>query len=426
MSGLLYSLRLSLRSLGRDPGFSMVMIVSLALSVSLFVTAMAVYRRDATQPRTIQRFPGVYRMQALSNPLASLCRSDEFANLEKFASYLLDLSQVRKLSESRIPTAESPSFMGNLWGGMPNQAQGPLAVRFCAADFFRLFSLSFRFGGPFLGRTDGATQDCVVLNATLNDRLFAGRDSVGKTLLIEGRPMTIVGVLAPPPVPYPEWDVNPLEERGEAMVDFQLAETLKPAPVIVFPPTIPGSWEALASSRHRFIEYWLALPTPELRSRFETRLASIDKGLSLMSIDRVNPVVDHVPATSILFLSFAGAVVLASVLNVVRLLLAKGMSRSSEIGIHRALGAPRKVIFARQLIEGSLVIVGGSVAGVLLGAPLVAVFDYLVPDVPGSLVLDLGTALQSLFVCILLGLLAGIFPSWRVAAIPPTRYLGRI
>jgi putative ABC transport system permease protein len=426
MSSLLYSLRLSLRSLRRDLGFSVVMIVSLALSVSLFVTAMTVYQRSAMELRTFRRFPGVYRIQVLGIPLATFRGAEEFSDFAKYASYLLASPQVRVLRGGGIPTAESPSFMGTLWGGLPGQVNGgPLAVRFCTRDLFELFASPFRYGGPWR-RSDGSAPDGVVLNAELNERLFAGRDSVGKTLLIEGRAMTVVGVLAARSGAPAEWDLNPLEERGEVMVDFALADVFRPTPVFAFPPTLPGSWETLASSPSRFIEYWLALPTPELRDRFETRLASVDKGLGLLPLDSGNPAADHIPATSILFLAFAGAVVLASLLNIVRLLLAKGMSRSSEIGVHRALGAPRKVIFFRQLIEGGLVVVGGTVIGVLLGAPLIVVFDFLVPDTPTHLVLDPGTALLSLLSCVLLGLLAGIFPAWRVAAIPPTRYLGRI
>lgn len=205
-----------------------------------------------------------------------------------------------------------------------------------------------------------------------------------------------------------------------------LADRFRPAPVATFPPLGNGSWNALGSSPTRFTELWVSLPDQRARGRFETLMATVDKDLRLAPYDRLDPRIDHVPPPYILFLGFTTAVVLANVLNVVRLLLAKGMARSAEIGVHRALGASRNAIFARQLMEGVLVVLGGSVAGVLLGIPTVSLFDVLVPDLPTRLAVDLRTASLSLLICVALSLLAGFYPAWRVASVAPTRYLGKI
>ena len=71
-----------------------------------------------------------------------------------------------------------------------------------------------------------------------------------------------------------------------------------------------------------------------------------------------------------------------SVINLMRMLLAKATSRAAEIGIHRALGAGRNAIFSRQLLEGVLVSMVGSVLGLALAVPTVAMFDRLIPDLP--------------------------------------------
>ena len=115
-----------------------------------------------------------------------------------------------------------------------------------------------------------------------------------------------------------------------------------------------------------------------------------------------------------------------SVINLMRMLLAKATSRAAEIGIHRALGAGRNTIFGRQLAEGVIVSMVGSVVGLALAVPTVAMFDRLVPDSPVALAVTPTIVVTVLLVCLLAGLVSGIYPAWRIASVPPTRYLGKI
>lgn len=436
MSRLLYSLRLVLRSLRRDPVFTAVMISTLALSVSLFVTAVAAYRRSAAMPSGQPRFPGVYRVQLRHNPLLPFyAMHAESSGFAAAASNFLSEPQSRALRGTGIPRAESPTFVAPLWAGVAGGPARPWPVRFCANELFTLFDIPFRHGSPWgrgavgaPGHDDDPDDDGagVVLNDVLNARWFGDANSVGRHVVIEGRRFTVVGVLARPLVPWPLWDFNPFEERGELLVPWSLAERLRPAPTVVFPPMAPASWEALSSSPHRFIEQWVWLPDGGSRERFEARMAAADAALRLDPYDPMTAAQNKVAPPYIMFLGLTTAVVLANVLNVARLLLAKGMVRSAEIGIHRALGAPRNAIFVRQLMEGVLVVLAGSVAGVVLGVPTVVLFDRLIPDLPIQLTVDVRTAGLSVLVCVLLSLLAGIYPAWRVASVAPTRYLGKV
>lgn len=429
MSRLLYSLRLVMRSLRRDPAFTGVMITTLALSVSLFVTAVAAYRRSAALPTVQPRFPGVYRVRLRHNPLIPFyAMHEEFSGFAAAASNFLSQPASRELLDTGVPLAESTTFVAPLWVDLAGRPSGPLPVRFCGADLFRLFAIPFRYGAPFLDQPSaaGLSDDGVVLNDVLNNRWFAGGNSVGRQVVVEGERLTVIGVLSQPPVPLPMWDFNPFEDRGELIVPVALAGRLRPAPVAVFPPMAPASWEALASSRHRFIEMWVLLPERGQRERFEARMAKVDANLRIDAYDPLSAEQDKVAPPYIMFLGLTTAVVLANVLNVARLLLAKGMVRSAEIGIHRALGATRNAIFVRQLMEGVLVVLAGSVAGVVLGIPTVHVFDRLIPDLPTRLSVDVHTAGLSVLICVLLSLLVGIYPAWRMASVAPTRYLGKI
>ena len=68
----------------------------------------------------------------------------------------------------------------------------------------------------------------------------------------------------------------------------------------------------------------------------------------------------------------------------------------------------------------------GSVVGLALGVPTVAMFDRLIPDSPVALAITAPIIVTVLLVCLFAGLVSGVYPAWRVASVPPTRYLGKI
>ena len=147
LSQLVYSLKLVLRSLRRDPGYTSVMIVSLALSVSLFVTAAAAYLRFSGS--ALVRVPGVHRVQPRGNPTEPFYEGTEFAYYTKFIDFYVSAPEARALTHTGIPEAEATSFIAAVAGGRPDRATTMINVRFCGQDLFSLFTLGFRYGGPW-------------------------------------------------------------------------------------------------------------------------------------------------------------------------------------------------------------------------------------------------------------------------------------
>src|SRR5262249_26015546 len=168
------------------------------------------------------------------------------------------------------------------------------------------------------------------------------------------------------------------------------------------------------------------VPTTEVRARFETALAGIHPRLSLRSADEIERRFAKAPAPYRVFVILTLVVLEVSVINLMRMLLAKATSRAAEIGIHRALGAGRNTIFTRQLLEGVLVSMAGSVLGLVLGVRPIAMFDRLLPATPIMLAVTPAIIATVLLVCLLAALVSGIYPAWRVASVAPTRYLGKI
>ena len=111
------------------------------------------------------------------------------------------------------------------------------------------------------------------------------------------------------------------------------------------------------------------------------------------------------------------------VLSSVALLLSKFTGKTAEISLRRALGASRQVIFRQQLVEVGIIGLTGGLAGlglVLLGLQGI---DYLYDTPPGLARLDWVMAVTAIGVSVASGVLAGIYPAWRVCRIPPATQL---
>ena len=429
MTNLFYNLRLVSKSLQRDRWFTIVMVLSQALSVSIFVTALVSAQRYSNVKGHLRG--DVFRIEGdRKGVLSRFYRGTQFESFGEFSANFVSVQTVRALSATGLATGATVSFVAAMAGGPVERPPGRLPVRFVDADQFELFNIDFRYGGPFTRADERASPPvpAVVLSDVLNQQLYGGADSVGRTMRIAGRDFRVVGVMRQRPGKINLWDFGVAPENvANLLMPFVFADELRPVPVMSWPPILPDSgWRAIAASPSGITEYWVRLPTRDAQARFAAALAAIAPRMSLRSADEIAFRFSKPPAPYRVFVILTLVVLEVSVINLMRMLLAKATSRAAEIGIHRALGAGRNTIFARQLVEGVIVSMAGSVLGLVLGLPTVAMFDRLIPDSPVALAVTPTIVVTVLLVCLLAGLVSGIYPAWRIASVPPTRYLGKI
>jgi putative ABC transport system permease protein len=426
VSALLYNLRLVVKSLRRDRWFTLVMVLSQALSVSIFVTALTTAQRYSNVGGQLRG--DVFRVEGdRDSVLTRFYRGTQFEGVGEFAATLISLPAARALTATGLAAESTVSFISVMTGGPSDRAPDRISVRFCDRDIFDIFKIDFRYGGPFTG-TDRLAAAEVVVSDILNRQLYGGANSVGRTIRIAGRDFRIVGVTRQRPGKVHVWDfgISP-ENVANVMVPFAFADELHPVPVISWPPVLPDAgWSAIAASASGVTEYWIRLPSEEARARFAAALPAIDRRLTLRSSDQIALRFAKAPGPYRVFVILTLVVLEVSIINLMRMLLAKATSRAAETGIHRALGAGRNTIFARQLLEGVLVSMVGSVLGLVLALPTIAMFDRLIPDTPIALAVTPEIVVTVLAVCLLAALVSGIYPAWRVASVAPTRYLGKI
>ena len=113
-------------------------------------------------------------------------------------------------------------------------------------------------------------------------------------------------------------------------------------------------------------------------------------------------------------------------LNLTGLLLSKFLARAPEIGVRRALGARRLDVFLQHIVECELVGVAGGVVGVLLslgGLVLLNKWGQMLAQRNDLFHFDATMLALSAGLSLLAGLLAGVYPAWRVCRTAPAIHL---
>jgi putative ABC transport system permease protein len=446
---LLYNLRIALLSLRRNPVLSAVIVGGIALGIAVatvFSTTRHVFARDPIPGKSGVLY--YVRMDSW-DPLRPYPGND-VGGLPTQITYR-DMAGIMK---SDIPLRQSAMFLSSLYVfpdpnvGRPRRSP----VRLCFSEFFPMFDVPFRFGSGWDKAADAGPEPVVVLNEEMNDTLFGGQNSVGKTVRIEDREFRVVGVLAhwrprvrfydvtnnffqpPEPVYMPFGWLRPMQLRTAGNSDGW-----GPA------PSTPG-FEGLLVSETCWLQMWVELPTPARLTAYQDFLNSYvqdqkthgrfqrplnNRVTPLMAWLRERGVVPP-EATMLMIVSLLFLAVCS--LNLMGLLLAKFLARAPEVGVRRALGARRIDIFVQHLVECEVVGLAGGALGLLLAKGGLAWLNALMktilsaPNVtagqdPRFFQLDVPMTVYSVLLSLAAGLLAGVYPAWRICRAAPASHL---
>ena len=426
-----YYVNLALRSVRRNKVLTALMVLAIALGIGASMTTLTVFHVLSGDPIP-QKSDRLFYPRLDPRPMDGFTPGDEPEDqMTRFDAEAL--LRDRRGDRQALMTG----------GSIPVESQDgklqPFAVdsRYTTSDFFPMFDVPFRYGAGWSAADDEARAKVAVISKALNDRLFGGGNSVGRTLLAGDNTFRIVGVLdewRPTPKFY-DMTNDRFSEVEQVFVPFHTSRALK-----LEAQGNMSCWGELGSDEEgaqgvnapcSWLQYWVELGTPAKVAAYRQYLENYsDAQRTAGRFERPTNVRLHgvmewldernaVPGDVKLQVWLAFGFLAVCLLNMVGLLLAKFLRRSAEIGVRRALGASRGAIFMQFLIEAGFIGLIGGIAG--LGLALLGL--WAVRQQPAGYAelahLD-GTMLLTTFVLALASsVLAGLLPAWRAMQIAP-------
>jgi len=392
VSTLFQDIRYAFRLLGKNPAFTAIAILTLALGIgantAIFTVVNAVLLRPLgfRQPARL-----VIVAEKSSFPVIS-------TSYENYQDWRDQSHSFESLEATRGATI---ALTG---AGEPER----LNSRYATAGLFSLLGVTAQLGRTFLAEEDRAGGSPVVLlSYALWQRRFGGSQEIlGKPVTLDTQPYTVVGVLP----------------RG-----FELLQ-----PADVFLPFVPWA-KTLPADRnwHPGIIAIGRLKPGVTRAEARTEMIGITKrleqqypdyntGTSADVVGLQEQMVQNVRPALLLLLGAVSAVLLIACVNVANLLLSRAASRGREVAIRTSMGASRGRLVRQLLTESVLLSMVGGMLGLLLAwAALGPLLKLSAGSVPAafSVSLDRSVLLFTIGVAVVTGLVFGIVPALRTAGL---------
>jgi len=426
-----YYFDLGLRSLRRNAVLTILLVTAIAVGIGASMTALTVFRAMSGDPiprKSAQLFVPQIDSQG---PNGGETTDD---HLEDRLTYI----DAMALMKAHAATRQTALFAATLSLKPADPKQKPFRtlVRAVYVDFFAMFDVPFEYGHAWSAAGDDNRAPIVVVTHALNERVFGGADSVGKTLNLGGETYTIAGVLDHwEPIPQ-FYDISrtPFAGKDEVFMPFTHAidKQLGALGSTHCEKDEPVGFDALLRSECTWGRFWVELPTAADVAKYRTFLDNYaaeqrrngrfdwpprTQLRDVMTWLRYNHVV---PGEVRILILVSFGFLLVCLLNAMGLMLAKLMGRAADIGVRRALGASRGAIFAQCLVETAVVGLAGGLFGLVLTALGLGAARALLPSEFLAVThLDAADILIALILGIGSTIAAGLYPTWRAAHVQP-------
>ncbi len=437
---LRYNVWLAWKSVRRTSKLSALIILGIALGVGISTAAIGLYRFFSGDPIP-HKSDVLYSVRIDSwDPEA---RAPHTGGIPTQLTY----RDTQAMLASDIPSHRAAMFKSDLYIFPQEADQRPFleTVRVTSSDFFTLFDVPFAYGGPWNRQADAQVEAVAVIDQELNDRLFGGGDSVGKTFRIVQQEFRVIGVIDTwrPKVKYYDMTQSPFMPLEHVFIPFSHLEPMElrtsgNSDGWQSNPTEGTFGDQLQISETCFIQMWVQLDDKETLASFQSFVdAYTNEQRKLGRLERPNDnrlttVVDlmkeweAVPEQASAMAALAILFLVVCSLNLIGLFLGKFLARAPIVGIRRALGASRRSIFIQHIVESELIGLLGGTLGLGLAALQLRWMESQLQrqvGIDGFFDLDGQIVLVALMLSLISGLVAGIYPAWRICRIAPAQHL---
>jgi putative ABC transport system permease protein len=387
LESLVQDVRYGLRGLRKAPGFTAVATITLALGIGATTAIFSVVNTVLIRPLPYKDSGRLAEIHTISPLFPEFQLGESKPDFDDIQSGTHSF-EAMALSEDKGANLTAP--------GAPEEVQAAAV----SSGYLPLLGVS-----PVLGRAfqpedeERKNGDVVLLSQRIwRERFGSDPNVVGKTITLEEKFYTVIGVMP-----------SPSESRSQKDIWLPFLKSSEAA-------SKRGNWFFGVLAKVKAGQSMQAAQT-ELdgaATRLAAQYPEDDKGIKFQLTPLQESVVGDAKSGLMLLLGAVGFLLLIACANVSNLILSRGVQRQSEMAIRAALGASRPRILRQLLIESLLLSCIGGAAGILLAVYGVAAYrTFAPPDLPrlNELHADLTIAWIALALSSIAGILCGLAPA---------------